>query len=146
MRGRGAYRCLHDDICLGRGDALSTEVVDAVCGPVERSEREATLKRYDFVSGGREHRNASTDLFFDWGDESSAEDVRASRGLVARSGHRDATLEGESLFRGIGEHRSARDAMRHEGSDWEGPEGLDTDHDFVGSQGEHVWRHLEQFG
>ena len=103
-------------------------------------------ERYDLVSVRKTHRDTSTNIFFDWGDESSAEDVRASRGLVARSGHRDATLEGVSLFRGIGEHRSARDAMRHEGSDWESPEGLDTDHDFVGGQGDHIWRHLEQFG
>ena len=102
--------------------------------------------RHDLVSDRKADRNTSTDLFFDWGDESSAENVRASRGLVARNGHRDATLEGESLFRGTGEHRSAGDAVRHRRSDWGGPEGLDTDHDFVGGPRDHFGRHWNNLG
>jgi len=76
----------------------------------------------------------------------SVEDIRASRGLVARNGHRDATLEGESLFRGIRGNRNAYNAMRHGGSDWEDTEGLDTDHDFVGGHGDHVWRLWNNWG
>ena len=99
------------------------------------------------VGGGV--RNTSTHLFFDFfdrGDESSVEDVCASRGLVARNGHRDTTLEDESLFMGIGVHRGAGDAVRHEWSDCEGSEGLDTDHDFVGGHGDHVGRHWNNWG
>ena len=66
---------------------FSVETTDIVRGPLEKNEGDITVKRYDLINDRGAHRNTTTDLFLDWGDESSAEDFWTSRGLAARNGH-----------------------------------------------------------